>query len=145
MTYGALYNYRVVHSKIITDPQIAPKGWHVPTDEDWNVLIAYLGGTTVAGGKLKSKGTLEAGTGLWVSPNTGATNESGFSGFPGGQCSDLNSFSSFHGGLKGYWWSSTYTQMNPSNFTLDNSNTNVINENFSTFNSDFMSIRCIKD
>lgn len=56
----------------------------LPSDGEWNTLRGYLGGITVAGGKMKSIGTIEEGTGLWASPNYLATNESGFTGFPGG-------------------------------------------------------------
>ena len=74
-TYGLLYNWWAA-----TDGRnLAPEGWHVPTDAEWQVLIDYLGGNTDAGGKLK-----EAGTTHWVSPNTGANNESGFTGLPCG-------------------------------------------------------------
>lgn len=71
--YGKLYNWYAVN-----DPRgLAPVGWHVPTDAEWTVLGASLGGDAVAGGKMKS-------TTLWTSPNTGATNESGFSALPSG-------------------------------------------------------------
>lgn len=76
--YGKLYNKYAVD-----DPRgLAPLGYHIPTDTEWNTLITYLGGTSVAGGKMKETGTLH-----WQSPNTGATNISGFtalgSGFRG--------------------------------------------------------------
>jgi len=78
--YGRLYNWYAVN-----DPRgLAPQGWHVPTDAEWTTLEDCLGGWQVAGGKIKSTGTIEAGTGLWFSPNSGATNSSGFTGLPGG-------------------------------------------------------------
>ena len=58
---------------------ICPTGWHLPTNVEWTTLTTYLGGETVAGGKMK-----EAGTAHWSSPNTGATNSSGFTALPGG-------------------------------------------------------------
>ena len=73
-TYGALYNWYAVNTG-----KLAPAGWHVPTDSEWTVLTTYLGGETVAGGKLKDTGTT-----YWQSPNTGATNASGFLALPGG-------------------------------------------------------------
>jgi len=73
--YGRLYNWYAVNDS----RYIAPVGWHVPSDAEWLTLVDYLGGDTVADGKMK-----EIGTTHWVSPNTGATNESGFSALPGG-------------------------------------------------------------
>jgi len=67
-TYGALYNWFAVNTG-----RLAPAGWHVPNREEWSTLINYLGGENIAGGKLK-----ETGDAHWLSPNTGATNETGF-------------------------------------------------------------------
>jgi uncharacterized protein (TIGR02145 family) len=78
-TYGALYNWYAVN----TD-KLCPTGWHVPTEEEWTNLNDSLGGKDVAGGKMKSIGTIEIGDGEWFSPNTDATNEVGFSALPGG-------------------------------------------------------------
>ncbi len=91
--YGALYNWYAV-----TTYKLCPAGWHVPATEEWTLLSNHLGGETVAGGKLK-----ETGTTHWQSPNTGATNESGFSGLPGGLRTDV--FKAI--GEDGRWWSST--------------------------------------
>ena len=97
-TYGYLYNwYAAVDSR-----NIAPEGWHVPTDAEWTILTDYLGGESVAGGKLK-----EAGTSHWNSPNTEATNESGFTALPGGYCSNEGNY--FDMGYAGYFWSSTWS------------------------------------
>jgi uncharacterized protein (TIGR02145 family) len=75
VTYGYLYNwFSVVDSK-----GLCPNGWHVPSDSEWTALTDFLGGLSVAGGKMKSFGTA-----YWNDPNTGATNESGFSVLPGG-------------------------------------------------------------
>src|ERR1035437_682216 len=77
--YGRLYNwYAATNSH-----NIAPIGWHVPTEAEWTTLIYYLGGYSVAGGKMK-----ETGTTHWKTPNTGATNESGFTALPSGVRSD---------------------------------------------------------
>ena len=73
--YGKLYNWYAVNDA----RGLAPTGWHIPTDEEWTTLTNYLGGEDVAGGKMKSTGTA-----YWNSPNTDATNDSGFSALPGG-------------------------------------------------------------
>jgi uncharacterized protein (TIGR02145 family) len=91
--YGKLYNWYAVN-----DPRgLAPKGWHIPSDAEWTQLTNFLGGEKVAGGKLKA-------TTLWDSPNTGATNESGFTAFPGGTY-DAFGFCGIGGGC--YFWSSS--------------------------------------
>jgi uncharacterized protein (TIGR02145 family) len=93
--HGALYNWYTVNTG-----KLAPAGWHVPTDAEWTTLGNYLGGDPVAGGKLK-----EAGLAHWHSPNTGATNETGFSALPGGYRHDAGTFDSQSN--YGYWWSAT--------------------------------------
>ncbi len=95
-TYGRLYNLFTLSDS----RNIAPTGWHVPTDAEWTTLTTFLGGESVAGGKMK-----ETGTTHWISPNTSATNESGFSATPvGGRYDNDGSF--FYLGLNGSWWSS---------------------------------------
>ncbi len=103
--YGKLYNWYAVAGIHDNDPNtpnkiLAPTGWHVPTDTEWTTLTTFLGGESVAGGKMKSTGTT-----LWQSPNTAATNESGFSGLPAGYRSTIGSFNNVGG--NGYWWSSS--------------------------------------
>lgn len=93
--YGRLYNWYVVHES----RNICPSGWHIPNDAEWTTLTIYLGGENVAGGKMKQTDST-----MWFSPNTGATNESGFSGIPAGV--NRNNTYSFKGSC-GYWWSST--------------------------------------
>jgi uncharacterized protein (TIGR02145 family) len=79
---------------------ICPAGWHIG---DWGTVVTFLGGYEEAGGKMKSTGTLQAGTGLWQSPNTGATNESGFTGLPAGIFD--GGYSNFGAvGYNGHWW-----------------------------------------
>jgi len=100
--YGKLYNYFVVEQAAISGIGLA--GYFVPSEEDWNELEACLGGNPVAGGKLKTTGTSDD-TGLWLPPNSGATNEVGFSGLPSGYMSD----GGVAGNLKsrGSFWTTT--------------------------------------
>jgi uncharacterized protein (TIGR02145 family) len=95
-TYGRLYTWYAA-----TDARgVCPTGWHLPSDAEWTTLTDYLGGESVAGGKLK-----KAGTTHWNSPNEGATNETGFTALPSGY-RDYNG--SFYDILfYGNWWSST--------------------------------------
>jgi uncharacterized protein (TIGR02145 family) len=74
LTFGALYNYRAVHTGML-----CPVGWHVPSLEEWTTMIDYAGGYRVTGGKLK-----QIGTKLWSEPNTDATDVFGFNAVPGG-------------------------------------------------------------
>lgn len=90
-SYGKLYNWYAV-----IDPRgLAPQGWHIPSKIEWTTLVTGLGGDYFAGGKMKA-------TTLWNSPNTGATNESGFTGYPGGLRDNSGSFN--YVGTNGYWW-----------------------------------------
>ena len=107
-TYGRLYNWYAIEDSL----NLAPAGWHVPTDDEWKELEMYLGMSqsdadttdyrgTDEGGKLK-----ETGTAHWASPNTGATNESGFTALPGGyRVFVIAKF--YMMGKYGAWWSST--------------------------------------
>jgi len=98
--YGALYNWYAVN----TD-NLCPTGWHVPSDSEWTILTNYLGGDSIAGGKLKAVDPV-----LWKSPNIGATNETGFTALPAGDrvashgCANISS--------EGEWWSSSIVDTN---------------------------------
>ena len=84
---------------------ICPSGWHLPTDAEWNILISFLGGESEAGGEVK-----EAGFAHWASPNTGATNNTGFTALPGGIHSDGVGFSYLS--LYSYLWSASELEEN---------------------------------
>ena len=96
--YGRLYNWYVVAST--NSLKVCPTGWHVPTDGEWTTLSTSLGGEIVAGGKLK-----ETTTTHWSSPNTDATNETGFTALPGGYRDVSGSFGLV--GTYSFWWSSS--------------------------------------
>jgi uncharacterized protein (TIGR02145 family) len=105
--YGALYNWRGAMKGdpgIIINPVdrqgACPDGWHIPDKTEWTELMDFLGGDSIAGGKLK-----ETGIKHWKDLNVGATNESSFTGIPGGKRSHYGIFAGL--GYSGYWWSST--------------------------------------
>jgi len=130
-TYGALYNWYTVDYGML-----CPTGWHVPTDAEWTTLENYLGGSSVAGGKLKANTQ-------WDSPNTGATNESGFTALPGGCRFGDGAFSNT--GKIGFWWSATREDIEnfPVNRIMEYNFSNVFSEpNYESYG---FSVRCIKD
>ena len=132
-TYGQLYNWYAV-----TDSRnIAPTGWHVPTDAEWQIFVDYLGGDAVAGGKLKETGTVH-----WSSPNTGADNESGFSALPGGYRYGNGTGSSI--GYNGYWWSATeYDSGTAWLRDLYDGSSDVHRNNY--YKRSGFSLRCVRD
>jgi uncharacterized protein (TIGR02145 family) len=143
-TYGKLYNWFAVSDS----RGLCPTGWHVPSDDEWSALINYLdpnaaGGdsTNMAGGKLKSTGTIENNDGLWLSPNVEATNESGFSGFPAGERNNDGTYSDIGSG--GYWWSSS--EFTPFAWCREllYYDSNVI-RNYNNWEYGF-SVRCVRD
>jgi uncharacterized protein (TIGR02145 family) len=93
--YGRIYN-----GYAVSTDKLCPTGWHVPANSEWTILTTYLGGDSIAGGKLKETGTIH-----WNRPNYGATNETGFSALPGGY-RDYDGFYNNYGD-DGFWWSST--------------------------------------
>jgi uncharacterized protein (TIGR02145 family) len=98
--FGKLYNWYAVSKTTNGNKNICPTGWHVPTHAEWTVLIDYLGGKSVAGGKMK-----EIGTTNWNSPNTESTNTSLFTGLPGGYRTNNGDY--YNIGNYGSWWGST--------------------------------------
>jgi uncharacterized protein (TIGR02145 family) len=99
-TYGRLYNWYAVND----NRKIAPTGWHVPSDEEWATLGAYLGGNNVAGGKMKEPGATH-----WISPNPVADSSCGFKGLPGGIRTSYEKIIGefLYIGQIGAYWSST--------------------------------------
>jgi uncharacterized protein (TIGR02145 family) len=130
-TYGNLYNYFVANSI----GNVCPIGYHVPTEPEWQTLIDYLGGETIAGGKLKS-------INLWDSPNVGATDEVGFSALPSGLL-DPDSGFSLEGSYAWFWisgggaFSAKYIYLRSSTASIQISTTNEATRG--------KSIRCIKN
>jgi len=143
-TYGRLYNWFAVDDS----RSIAPEGWHVPTDEEWKQLEMFLGMSqseaddngargTDEGGKLK-----EVGTTFWDSPNTGATNESGFSALPGGYRLSVGIFSNM--GEAADMWSTTESSSGSALYRYLSSNGSGI-YTFSYYKPAGFSVRCVKD
>ena len=130
--YGSLYNWYSVNTG-----KLCPEGWHVPTDADWKILTTYLGGESIAGGKLKEVGSVH-----WDSPNTGATNESGFTALPGGLRFNNGTFRDIH--FYGYWWTSSEFEGDLVWYRGLNSTGNDVYRNYNYKNSGF-SVRCLRD
>jgi len=145
-TYGRFYNWHGAMNGAASsnnnpsDVQgVCPTGWHLPSFTEWYELFDFLGGDDIAGGKMK-----EIGLDHWQSPNEGATNESGFSGLPGGYFNGANDVRNI--GIVGNWWSSTEVLDGGDSYASELSYRSI-----RTFANDYwdhsigFSIRCVKD
>jgi uncharacterized protein (TIGR02145 family) len=146
-TYGKLYNwYAVADSR-----NLCPTGWHVPTDGEWKTLEISLGMSAAdadwSGGRGEIQnvgGKLKSTSALWAAPNTGATNESGFSGLPGGLRGSDGSYSDI--GKVGVWWSSTeYSAPTTAWYRFLFSDYGYSYRFGTGFKRDGLSVRCLKD
>jgi len=135
--YGKLYNWYAVSDL----RGLAPTGWYIPSDEDWSELEICIGGKNIAGGKLKSIGTIEAGDGLWFSPNKDATNEIGFSAVPAGYRYHLSDYQKI--GIDTYFWTSTESGTKSAYYRHLGSEDGVIGRSTHYFENGF-SIRCLR-
>jgi uncharacterized protein (TIGR02145 family) len=140
--YGALYNFYSVNTG-----NLAPSGWHIPSDSEWSVLINYLGGVGNAEAKLR-----EVGVSHWSTPNSGATNESGFTALPGGRRFSgypVNEFVNISN--YGFWWSSStgQNQNGEAKYRGLSYDGAIFGENgsltFSVSSGHGLSVRCIKN
>lgn len=148
-TYGVLYNWPAAMNGATsssTNPSsvqgVCPKGWHLPSAAEYTSLINYLGGESVAGGKLK-----EAGTTHWNSPNTGSTNITGFTALPGG-CRSVSSFSgigtfSSPGSECLFWCATEYNFSEAFSLYLNELDNGV--SQFEQGKYEGHSVRCVKD
>jgi uncharacterized protein (TIGR02145 family) len=140
-TYGKLYNWYAVagiHDNDPTTPNktLAPTGYHIPTDTEWDTLITFLGGRDVAGGKMK-----ETGTAHWEYSPYEATNSSGFTALPGGYRDSWHSFSSIR--WYGYWWSSSDNGSYGWQLNLESYMRNAyIDQSIKSYG---FSVRCLRD
>jgi uncharacterized protein (TIGR02145 family) len=156
--YGKLYNWYVASDS--RNP--CPCGWRVPTADDWIILGEYLGGNwkwsqnikyygyaAEVGGKLKSVGNIEEGTGLWYKSNYAGTNSSGFNGLPVGIVNLYAPFIS-NRGIEAYFWASTHTSIDSTwkheygQYVLLNNTSQDLYMSH-TQNNTPTSIRCIKN
>jgi len=139
-TYGAMYNWYAVNGDTdgdgVKDKEIAPAGWHVPTDAEWTTLTDHL--ASAAGGKLK-----ETGITHWNDPNTGATNESGFTALPGGY---RHYYGGYYGGMGyyGYFWSAPEGSSSTAWYRILNYNYSDVDRSYFSKSYGF-SIRCVRD
>jgi len=139
-TFGALYNWHTINTG-----KLCPLGWRIPSDNDWHNLALFLdpnAGTDptesyIAGGKLK-----ESGLAHWESPNTGATNETGFTALPGGYRYIDGVFDNV--GKSGFWWSSTEYSSSLAFFRFIYYNSSTLSWNVPNKRNGF-SVRCVKD
>ena len=135
--HGKLYNWHTVSPSSNGNKNVCPTGWHVPTDDEWTELTDYLGGLSVAGGKMKVVGTTNRN-----SPNTDATNTSLFSALPSGNRNLDGSFNVI--GSFGYWWSST--ELNTYNAWARGLGVNIGNASrASNDKRNGLSVRCLRD
>jgi uncharacterized protein (TIGR02145 family) len=128
--YGIIYNFYAVEDS----RHICPQGWHVATNSEWTTMVSYLGGSSAAGGPVK---VLRQ----WSSPNTGATNLSGFSARPGGYRGVTGFFDKLL--LEGYFWTSTTTGDSPY-YRLLKYNSAGVTETTATKVPGFH-VRCVRD
>lgn len=146
--YGKLYNWYAVagiyDAASAANPalrkKLAPTGWHIPSDTEWTQLTNCLGGESVAGGKMKSMGTS-----LWLTPNTDATNASGFTGLPNGYRGNGGGGAFNSIGSIGTWWSSSENGSTTSARSRNVGNSSGIINNFVDLSYFGFSVRCISD
>jgi uncharacterized protein (TIGR02145 family) len=143
--YGYLYNWYAAKGIYTTGTMtstdtlnICPEGWHVPTDADWTALTDELGGISVAGGKMKSIGTVS----YWNSPNEGATNSSGFSALPGGYRIKDGSFNNLSNSAV-FWRATEVNANNAWSSRLEHNSDDVSRISYEKQLG--ASIRCLKD
>jgi uncharacterized protein (TIGR02145 family) len=136
--YGRLYN----HYAVMDTRGLCPTGWHVPTDGEWTTLETFLGGSSVAGGALKSTATQPA-PGGWNSPNAGATNSSGFAAGPGGLRVVNGAFNNV--GIIGSWWSSSLSGTDAWNRYLSCNYGDVYRYDNYFYRAFGFSVRCLRD
>jgi uncharacterized protein (TIGR02145 family) len=138
--YGKLYNWHAVSDSRL----LCPSGWHVATDQDFTTLTDFLGGLSVAGGKMRTIGNSETGSGLWNAPNIDATNSSGFSAVPTGY--RIIYSGTFYFGQDAPFWTSTLSAEDPNEAymrTMRYWNNTVVRGDYSKQGG--FAVRCVRD
>jgi uncharacterized protein (TIGR02145 family) len=136
--YGMLYNWYAVNTTTNGNKNICPPGWHVPSHTEWLTLVNSLGGTAVAGGKLKERSFF-----YWNNPNTGATNQTGFSAISAGFRNPDGNFTDYIG-TNGHWWStSEYSATNGLFMGLGHATGSALISNMNKKSG--FAVRCVKD
>jgi uncharacterized protein (TIGR02145 family) len=137
--YGALYNFYAVNTG-----KLCPRGWRVPNENDWDALTSRAGGEILAGGRLKTTGTIEEGNGLWAYPNEGATNLTNFSSVPGGGRFNRGTF--LYQGEHCYYWSHTILSAATTYYrVLDYRRENLAKDTYDYNKRYGFSVRCMKN
>jgi uncharacterized protein (TIGR02145 family) len=152
--YGKLYNWYAVAGIHDNDPNtsnkiLAPLGWHIPSNSEWTTLSTYLGGDSVAGGKMKETSSSQTDTYSWYY-DSGATNLSGFSAKPASWRYTESSGTYFGGNypikMSALWWSSSEFGSGMASLRNIQASSNSLNiQVFSHVKSNGLSVRCIKD
>jgi uncharacterized protein (TIGR02145 family) len=144
-TYGVLYNWTAAmdgDTSSTANPSgvqgVCPNGWHLPSNAEWTELTNYLGGESIAGGKLKETDTIH-----WSSPNTGANNETGFTALPGGARLNGGTFGNL--GDYGNWWTCTGVGTNSAWYRYMNFDDSKVDKTYVVLTSLGFTVRCIKD
>ena len=139
--YGRLYPWNAAMKSSTTPGSqgVCPDDWHIPTNAEWIVMDNYLGGSSVAGGKLK-----EEGLDHWLPPNTGATNSSGFTGLPAGEFDANQSQNFLFLGRAAVFWTSN---QNGALMAIERylSHDDAVSGQLSWYKTMKYSIRCIRD
>jgi uncharacterized protein (TIGR02145 family) len=130
--YGYLYDWE-------TAKRVCPRGWHLPSDEEWTTLVSYLGGDTLAGGKMKETDTIH-----WKSPNADANNKSRFTALPGGYRASPGGMY-YLGGESALWWSSTGKGKEDAYGRCLYNYNGIIHQERYLYKHIGVSVRCVKD
>jgi uncharacterized protein (TIGR02145 family) len=140
-TWGAAMNGSAGSNKVPSGVRgVCPTGWHLPSDAEWSILETFLGGWTIAGNKIK-----ETGISHWAFPNPGATDESGFTGLPGGFRGYATNYNGKCSGItvRGEWWSSYELSGTPKQRTLTVGSSYIFP--FGNSRNWGLSVRCVRD